>query len=185
MYEFPTGQNRLRTFTLKTHADFFLNCTLKFPDLMKKIVGIVALLSLFHAASFAGPGPEKTISIRPVFKLSGMPTEIPENAPGMRKTKIGRGMTIGGGVLLVTGLALASTADSYSYSYTTSSNGTTTESGDIKGAIGVLFIAGGVGLTIPGIIIWSKGAKRLKEYKETNNLTFDLRGTSGVLTYHF
>lgn len=158
---------------------------LKLPDLMKKFIGIVALLLLFNATTFAGPGPEKSISARPVFKLSGMPLEIPANAPGMHKIKIGRGMTIGGGVLLVTGLALASTADAYSYNYTTNSNGTTTESGDLKGAIGVLFIAGGVGLTIPGVIIWSKGAKRLKEYKETNNLTFDLRGTSGVLTYRF
>lgn len=152
---------------------------------MKKIIGTVALLVLCTAVGFAGPAPKKSISIGPVFKLSGMPAEIPSNAPGMHRIKIGRGMTIGGSVLLVSGLALASTADSYSYSYTTNSNGQTTESGDIKGAVGIIFIAAGVGLTIPGVIIWSKGAKRLKQYKEENNLTFDIRGTSGVLTYRF
>lgn len=150
---------------------------------MKKLCGIVALL-LFVTNTFAGPGPEKkTTTITPPFKFSGI-TEIPDNAPGMHKIRIGRGMTIGGGVLLVSGIALAATADSYSYSSTTT-NGQTTESGDLKGAVGVVFIAAGVGLTIPGIIIWSKGRKRLEAYKIENGLTFDIRGTSGVLTYHF
>ncbi len=151
---------------------------------MKKITGMFALLLLFHASTFAGPGPEKSIAISPVFKIASTPSEIPANAPGMHKIKVGRGMVIGGSVLLVSGIALAATADSYSYSYT-NTNGQTTESGDAKGAIGVIFIAAGLGLTIPGAIIWSKGSKRLKRYKEENNLTFDIQGTQGVLTYRF
>ena len=151
---------------------------------MKKITGIVALLLVFHTSIFAGPGPEKTIAVRPLLKISKIQTEIPDNAPGMHKIKIGRGMTISGSVLLVSGIALAATADAYYYNYS-STNGQTTESGDLKGGVGVILIAAGVGLTVPGVIIWSKGAKRLKQYKEENNLTFDIRGTSGVLTYRF
>ena len=151
---------------------------------MKTITGVLALMMLFQINSFAGPGPEKTIRISPIFKLAPLPTEVPDNAPGARKVRIGRGMTIGGGILLIGGIALAANADSYSYNYT-STNGQVEESGDAKGALGVVMIAAGVGLTIPGIIIWSKGAKRLKAYKVENNLTFDIRGTSGVLTYHF
>jgi hypothetical protein len=151
---------------------------------MKNIAGILAFVVLFQISCFAGPGPEKTISIAPNFKLSPIQSNIPDNAPGARKVRLGRGMTIGGGILLIGGIALAANADSYSYNYS-STNGQVEESGDIKGALGVVMIAAGVGLTVPGIIIWSKGAKRLKAYKEENNLTFDIRGTSGVLTYHF
>jgi hypothetical protein len=151
---------------------------------MKNIVGIVALSFLLYTSSFAGPGPEKTIAVSPLYKISKTQTEIPDNAPGMHKVKVGRGMTIGGSVLLVSGIALAATADAYYYN-TTTTNGQTTESGDLKGGVGVILIAAGVGLTVPGVIIWSKGAKRLKQYKEENNLTFDIRGTSGVLTYRF
>jgi hypothetical protein len=151
---------------------------------MKKITGIVVSLLILNASLFAGPGPERKIAVSPLFRVASNPLEIPSNAPGMYKIKMGRGMVIGGSVLLVSGIALAATADSYSYSYT-NTNGQTTESGDAKGAIGVIFIAAGVGLTIPGAIIWSKGAKRLKRYKEENNLTFDIHGTQGVLTYRF
>ena len=92
-------------------------------------------------------------------------------------------MTVCGSALLVLGTAMVATADSYSYNYS-NTNGQTQESGDPKGAFGVIFIVAGVGLTIPGIILWSKGAKKLKAYKE-ETVSFKTNGTSAGFVYKF
>jgi len=85
------------------------------------------------------------------------------NLPGQHGMKVGKTLTIAGGVLLVGGIVLVSTADALYYNSTTT-NGTTTEEGDIKGGLGVIMIAGGAGMVIPGVIIWSKSKKRYNQY---------------------
>jgi hypothetical protein len=87
------------------------------------------------------------------------------NPPGYRMMKIGKGLTIGGGVLLVGGIILASQADAYYYTSSTGPYGTQ-EEGDPKGALGVLMIVGGTGMIIPGVILWTKGSKKLKAYQQ-------------------
>ncbi|NJM25659.1 MAG: hypothetical protein HC859_09380 [Bacteroidia bacterium] len=89
----------------------------------------------------------------------------PSNAPGYRQRNTGRALTIMGGVMLVTGVVLVSTADATYYNTTVTSSGTY-EEGDPKGGFGTLMMAGGLGMTIPGIILWSKGSKRYNRYLE-------------------
>lgn len=105
--------------------------------------------------------------------------------PGKRKIRIGRGLTIGGGVLLIAGIAMVSTADEYYYNYSSSSNGGTVEEGDAKGAFGLLFTIGGVGMVIPGVIIWSKGAKQNKKYQDEKRLSFGVGGNGAGLRFNF
>jgi hypothetical protein len=87
------------------------------------------------------------------------------NPPGYRMMKVGRGLTIGGGILLVSGIVLMSTADESYYTSTTTPYGT--EEGDPQYAFGVLAVVGGVGMMIPGAIFWSKGSKKFNAYKRS------------------
>lgn len=117
------------------------------------------------------------------------PTRIslstPSNAPGYRQRNTGRTLTIIGGVMLVTGVVLVSTADATYYTTTTTSSGTY-EEGDPKGGFGTLMIAGGLGMTIPGVILWSKGSKRYNRYLEKSKKVEAGINTSGVgLRYSF
>ena len=94
--------------------------------------------------------------------------------------RVGKTLTIAGGVLLVGGIALVSTADALYYNSTTS-NGTTTESGDIKGGIGVLLIAGGVGMIVPGVIIWTKSKKKYNRYLKEHPQSLNIQSGSNGL----
>ena len=114
------------------------------------------------------------------FKIAdfSVQTETPL-PPGLRRKNIGTAMTIGGAVLVVGGIAMVSSADALYYNYSTGSNGTYDE-GDPKGALGILMITGGVGLIIPGLILWSKGGKRYKQYlEEQQELSLNMTG-SGI-----
>lgn len=88
-------------------------------------------------------------------------------------------MTIIGGTLFLGGLILAASGESYG---TTTSNGQTNFHGDGKYAAGILATVTGVGLFIPGVIIWSNGQKQHKRYLENerqkNQQTISL-GASG------
>ena len=66
--------------------------------------------------------------------------------PGLRRKKIGTALTIGGAALTIGGIAMVASADAFYYNYSTGSNGSY-EEGDPKGAVGILMIAGGVGIS--------------------------------------
>ena len=87
------------------------------------------------------------------------------NPPGYRQMKVGKGLTIGGSVLLVTGIVLMASADETYYTSTSTQYGTE-EEGDPKFALGLLSAMGGVGMIIPGAILWSKGSKKFKAYQQ-------------------
>lgn len=93
-------------------------------------------------------------------------TAVLVDAPGQRMIRVGKFLTIGGAVLLVGGVALMATADELYYRSTTTNGNTQTE-GDIKGGLGVVMTVAGVGMIIPGAIVWSKGRKKYAEYKAT------------------
>lgn len=95
--------------------------------------------------------------------------------PGLKMKKIGTTLTIGGSIFFVAGALLLSQADAYYYNSTTT-NGTTTTSGDPKGGFGVVMVAAGLGMMIPGIIFWSKGAKKYNAYKQQQNLSLRIKG---------
>lgn len=108
--------------------------------------------------------------------------------PGMRMRNAGRTLTILGGAMLVGGVIVFGSADETYYSYNTT-NGTTYEEGDPKAAIGILMMAGGLGMTIPGVILWTKGAKKYKRYLEQHEgeqtVSFNMNGNGVSLRYQF
>ncbi|MEO7991097.1 MAG: hypothetical protein ABI663_16225 [Chryseolinea sp.] len=91
--------------------------------------------------------------------------------------KVGRGFTIGGPILVIAGIILASSADNLH------------EDLDIvlRQMGGTLLIIGGIGITITGIILWPKGAKKYKNYLEKQGATTSLqwKGNRLSLTYRF
>lgn len=108
--------------------------------------------------------------------------------PGLRMRNAGRTLTIIGGAMLVGGVIVFGSAEDTYYSYN-SYNGTTYEEGDPKAAIGVLMMAGGLGMTIPGVILWTKGAKKYKRYREQHEgeqtVSFNMNGNGVSLRYQF
>lgn len=108
--------------------------------------------------------------------------------PGLRMRNAGRTLTIIGGAMLVGGAIVFGSADETYYSYN-SYNGTTYEEGDPKAAIGILMMAGGLGMTIPGVILWTKGAKKYKRYLEQHEgeqtVSFNMNGNGVSLRYQF
>lgn len=108
--------------------------------------------------------------------------------PGLRMRNAGRTLTIIGGALLVGGVIVFSSADETYYSYN-SYNGTTYEEGDPKAAVGILMMVGGLGTGIPGVILWTKGAKKYKRYLEQHEgeqtVSFNMNGKGIALRYKF
>lgn len=114
--------------------------------------------------------------------------ELPR-VPGMRMRNAGRTMTIIGGALFTTGIVLVSTSDKET-EYYYNSYGQIEETVDPKLVLGVVSIMGGVGLMVPGVILWSKGAKKYNRYLEregARNRTarVNIRGNGMALTYSF
>jgi hypothetical protein len=102
--------------------------------------------------------------------------------PGYRMRNAGRTLTIIGGAMLIGGIIVYDNADPY-YDY--NSQGTTYYTKEEQqAALGVLMIMGGTGMTIPGIILWSKGGKKYKRHLE-REAAFNFQGTGVSLSYRF
>jgi hypothetical protein len=146
---------------------------------MKKIVmalvcSCVAFSSFSQIADLASnhvqqPTPLENKYVQPVGIVSPLVNQTTTNriplAPGLRMRKVGQTMTVIGGILFVGGIVVVSQADANTYSYQ-SNNGYTQEEGDPKFALGVVMITHGIGLTVPGIILWNKGAKKFNRWTE-------------------
>jgi hypothetical protein len=102
--------------------------------------------------------------------------------PGLKMRNVGRTLTIIGGAMLIGGIIVFDNADPY-YDY--SSQGTTYYTKEEKqAALGVLMVMGGTGMTIPGIILWSKGGKKYKRHLE-REAAFNFQGNGVSLSYRF
>lgn len=104
--------------------------------------------------------------------------------PGTRMRNAGRTLTIVGIPMLIGGIVLAANAESTHYTYT-SSQGGSYEEGDAKGALGVVMAVGGAGMMVPGIILWSKGAKKIKRYNEIEGISLNYTGSTVALRLNF
>ncbi|MBA4055763.1 MAG: hypothetical protein C0490_13690 [Marivirga sp.] len=156
---------------------------------MKSFIAALVLASTVMSAEAqvyaqAESNPSQTKAKSPVI------INKPENVaytisrpPGLRMRNTGRMLTIIGGAMLIGGIIVYNNADSDYYNSYTNSNGTYTE-GDPQAALGVLMIAGGVGMTVPGIIFWSKGAKKYKRHLE-REAAFNFQGRGISLSYRF
>lgn len=103
--------------------------------------------------------------------------------PGLRMRNTGRTLTLIGGAMLIGGIVVFNNADDDYYNSYTTSNGTYTE-GDTQAALGVLMIMGGAGMTVPGIIFWSKGSKKYNRYLE-REAAFNINQNGLSLSYRF
>ena len=84
--------------------------------------------------------------------------------------------------MLIGGIMVYNNADKTYTTYQTTT-GTYTEGGE-EAALGVLMIVAGTGMTIPGIIFWSKGAKKYKRFLE-REAAFNFKGTGLSVSYRF
>jgi hypothetical protein len=154
---------------------------MKFLFVVLAMTGTSVLANAQHHASAA-----KTVddSVSPVVVKKSNNIQHNINPPGLRMRNTGRTLTIIGGVVLVSGIIRAATADELYYETTYSSSGTYSE-GDPQGAIGIVMAVAGTGMAIPGIIFWSKGSKRYNKYLEEQRASLSLKGTGLTLRYQF
>jgi len=108
--------------------------------------------------------------------------------PGVRMRKAGRILTIIGGANLIGGFILFNSVDDISYTRY-DANGTAYFEMDGRAALGIVMMAGGLGMGIPGVILWTKGSRRYKRYLEQHegeqNVSFNMNGNGVSLRYQF
>ena len=102
--------------------------------------------------------------------------------PGERMKNVGTGLTLGGSALLIGGIVLTSTTD---FDHITHDNGDLNEREFRHLVYGIDVIVLGIGMTIPGIILWSKGAHKISRYKKEQHITLGTKGAGLSLQYHF
>jgi hypothetical protein len=121
----------------------------------------------------------------PAVKKSAQTTPYkPTNPPGLKMRNVGRTLTIIGGAMFIGGIVVFNNADEQYYNTYQTPQGTYQE-GDPQAALGILMITGGVGMTVPGIILWRKGAKKYNRYQEREALSFNYSGSSLSFRYRF
>jgi len=133
--------------------------------------------------------PVYTVSpiVQKVQAFDGLGEYHAARLPGERMRNAGRIMTILGAGMLVGGIIVYSSADENYYSYN-SYNGNTYEEGDPKAALGILMMVGGTGLAVPGVILWTKGAKkynRALKRQEAESVSMNLKGSGIAVAYRF
>jgi hypothetical protein len=101
--------------------------------------------------------------------------------PGYRMRNTGRIMTIIGIPLFIGGIIVLNNLDENYYTVS-SSSGYYDEVA--VSPVGALMVVSGVGLTIPGVILWTKGAKKYKRHME-REAAFNFNGKGLSLSYRF
>ena len=153
---------------------------------MKKVVAVLVLSVIstcVFSQSFAPSSsiPEAGFSpVSPVIMQPSANRAYEPNPPGLKIMKSGKTLTILGSAFLIGGIVVLANADEMYYS--TGTNGT---EGDPKAALGILMVSGGLGMTIPGIILWSKGSKKYKAYQAEQSASFNIKGAGVALKYRF
>jgi hypothetical protein len=130
--------------------------------------------------SFASARPEVK---NPVVISIDYTDETKEGRPrGLRQRNAGRLMTIGGIALGLGGV----------FVYTDARKGTVYQGGQLtqepeyeKMSLGANMVIGGIGLMIPGIILWKKGQKKYNRYLEQQSVSMHFRPGSTSLVYSF
>jgi hypothetical protein len=103
-----------------------------------------------------------------------------ERPPGLRQRNIGRAMAIGGAVLGFAGVIVYSDARS---GRVIAQGAVTQSPEENKMVAGVQMIAGGIGLLIPGVILWKKGQRKYGRYLERQSVSVNPAGTGLLLRY--
>ncbi len=98
---------------------------------------------------------------------------VSKRPPGETMQKVGRALTLSGGVLLVAGIIVTANVD---FNNLVDKDGMVNYTNEGQLIIGLVFIEGGIGMLIPGIIFWSRGSKKLERYKQEQNLSLGVKG---------
>ncbi len=101
----------------------------------------------------------------------------PNKPPGLRMMKTGKGLALGGPLVVIAGIILVSSAYNADQ-----------DIGIILRQFGgTIMIIGGTGMTVTGFVLWSKGGKKYKAYLEKQGATTSLqwKGNKLSLTYRF
>jgi hypothetical protein len=168
---------------------------------MKKLFPVVVMILTWTGAGaqhFVSTGVnDKFISetgnnvpVSPVFRKPS--PEIQKSyfrIPGERQIKVGRTLTILGGAFLIGGISVYARADkNVTYTrYTNSYNQLDSVAEfDLKMVMGPLMMVAGTAMAVPGVLLWTKGVKKNRQYmKEQEGLSLGFRRSSAVLTYRF
>jgi hypothetical protein len=143
--------------------------------------GVFASAQSYAIADYSSP--EHPVS--PVFRKTLQAGDYQvAKPPGLRMRNTGRTLTILGSAMLIGGIIVYSGADEGYYTSYYGTNGSY-EEGDPQAAVGILMIVGGAGMTVPGIIFWSKGSKKYKRYLEQQNASVGFTGRGLALRYRF
>ena len=102
--------------------------------------------------------------------------------PGYRMRNTGRLLTLVGVPLFIGGIIVFENAEDNYYSSLTTTGATYYEEEQV--AAGALMTVAGAGLAIPGIIFWTKGAKKYKRHME-REAAFNFNGKGLSLSYRF
>jgi hypothetical protein len=101
---------------------------------------------------------------------------------GLRQRNIGRALTIGGAAMGFAGVLVFTDARKGSVI----ANGQVTQEPETaKMLAGIYLIEGGLGMIIPGIILWKKGQKKYNRYLEEQSVSFHSTGNSFAFRYRF
>ena len=101
---------------------------------------------------------------------------------GLRQRNIGRTLTIGGLVAGFAGVIVFTDARKGEVI----ANGQVTQEPEFgKMMAGIYLIEAGVGMLVPGIILWKKGQKKYNRYLEEQSVSFHSTGSTFAVRYRF
>ena len=149
-----------------------------------KLLPIVLILLCVGISSHAQYANRQYAQITPVSLQSGnsFATETTTRMPGERMQTVGTTLTLCGSAILITGIIVTSTTD---FNNLVDANDNVNRKEVRHLTYGVELLVFGVGMTVPGIVFWAKGAHKLKRYKRDQNITLGTQGAGLSLKYHF
>lgn len=146
---------------------------------------MVFVIASTHAQILARaeqPSPSKVL-LSPLIVNSGQRVAYKvSRPPGLRMRNTGATLTVIGSVMLLTGVIVYTNADQNDVR-TYQSGGTYYVVNDNE-VYGEALIGIGAGMAVPGIIFWSKGAKKYKRYLE-REAAFHIQPGRLSLSYRF
>jgi hypothetical protein len=101
---------------------------------------------------------------------------------GLRQRNIGRALTIGGVAMGFAGVLVFTDARK---GRVIANGQVTQEPEEAKMLAGIYLVEGGIGMLIPGIILWKRGQKKYNRYLEEQSVSFHSTGNSFALRYRF
>lgn len=154
------------------------------------LILVVLLVSKTSFAQYQSKGMDLTAFAEDTVLVPSPPSltegiALPKGKKASPKLRnMGIGLAALGVTFIVGGANMVKKADGQtSYSYTSSTNGGTQESGDIGGAFGAMGIIGGSLATIGGVVMTVVGQKKLSKAKK--NITFDISPNAVYFAYRF